>query len=109
MSVPRTWLPFVVGLIATPLCLLLAVGSAGAGHGDYFWAKVIYPYAMLSTLVFKSITVPFGLLAVVQLPIYGGLLSIAWLRRQLGLAALVLVTIHAAAALMCFAVRLDNF
>jgi hypothetical protein len=109
MSVPRAWVPFVVGLIATPFCLLLAIGSAGAGHGDYFWAKIIYPYTMLSTLVFGSITIPFRLLAVAQLPLYGVLLSIAWLRNRLGLAALGLLTVHAVAALACFAVRLENF
>ena len=91
----RAWMPFVLSLVATPFCLLLATASAGAGHGDYFWAKIVYPYTMLSTLVFGSITIPFRLLAVVQLPLYGVLLSIAWLRNRLGLAALVLLTVHA--------------
>jgi len=101
--------PFVASLLATPFCLLLALASAGAGHGDYFWAKIIYPYTMLSTLLFNSITIPFSLLAIVQVPIYGVLLSIAWARNRIGLAALGLLTMHAAAALACFAVRLENF
>jgi hypothetical protein len=105
----KTWMPFAVSLLLTPVCLLLAIASAGAGHGDYFWAKIIYPYTMLSTLVFNSITVPFRLLAVAQLPIYGVFLSITWVRKRLGLAALALLAIHAAAALACFAVRLKNF
>ena len=103
------WVPIVLSLMATPFCLVLALASAGAGHGDYFWAKIIYPYTMLSTLLFGSITIPFRLLAVVQLPFYGVLLSIAWARNRFGLAALVLLTMHAAAALACFAVRLENF
>jgi len=105
----RAWVPFGLSLVATPLCLLIALASAGAGHGDYFWAKIIYPYTMLSILIFKSITVPFLLLAVVELPLYGVLLSIAWVRKRLGIAALILVTLHAAAALACFVVRPENF
>lgn len=105
----RVWMTFVLSLVATPFCLLLALASAGAGHGDYFWAKIIYPYTMLSTLLFNSITIPFILLAIVQVPIYGVLLSIAWARDRIGLTALGLLTIHAAAALACFAIRLENF
>jgi len=103
------WVPFALSLVTTPFCLLLAIASAGAVHGDYFWAKIIYPYTMLSTLLFNSITIPFRVLAVAQLPIYGVLLSIAWLRNRLGLAALVLFALHTAAALACFVVRLENF
>lgn len=105
----RVWVPLVLGLIATPFCLMVAIGSAGAGHGDYFWAKLIYPYTMLSTLMFGSITIPFRLLAVVQLPLYGVLLSIALLRSRLGLAASGLLAVHAVAAVACFVVRLQNF
>ena len=105
----RAWLPFVLSLIATPLCLFLAMASAGAGHGDYFWAKLIYPYTMLSTLLFNSITIPFSLLAILQVPIYGVLLSIAWARNRIALAGWGLLTLHVAAALACFAVRLEYF
>jgi len=97
----------VAGLVATPLCLLLAIASGGAGHGDYFWAKIIYPYTMLSTLLFNSITLPFIVLAVVQLPIYGVLLSIGRARNRFGLVAFVLLTAHAAAAAVCLAVLLE--
>ncbi|MFN2529834.1 MAG: hypothetical protein ABR555_00905 [Pyrinomonadaceae bacterium] len=105
----RAWVPFVLSLIATPFGLLIALASAGAGHGDYFWAKIIYPYTMLSTLLFGSITIPFRLLAVVQLPLYGVLLSIACVRNRLGLVALVWFALHTAAAVACFVVRFQNF
>ena len=70
------WTPFLISLVMTPAALILAVMSAGAGHGDYFVAKLLFPYTMLSTFVFDSITIPFLLLAIAQFPIYGFLLSI---------------------------------
>jgi hypothetical protein len=105
----KAWLPFIVASVATPFCLLLAITSAGAGHGDYLWAKILFPYTMLSTLVFKSITIPFELLALLQLPIYGGLLGLGWVRSRLLFAALTLLVIHGAALMACFAVHLENF
>ena len=44
-----------------PVAATLAIISAGAGHVDYFMAKVLFPFTMLSTFVLGSITVPFVL------------------------------------------------
>ena len=79
MKASKQWLPVIAGLIVTPFTLLLAIASAGAGHGDYFWAKVFYPYTMLSGIALKSITIPFMVVAVLQLPTYG-----VFLRHRLG-------------------------
>jgi hypothetical protein len=100
--VKRVWTPLFLGLLSTPFCLLVALESAGAGHGDYFWAKVIYPYTMLSAVLLGSIAIPFALFAVLQLPMYGLVLSIAWLKNRLGLAALILFALHALTVLACF-------
>ena len=61
----------VLGVLITPVALLLGVASGGAGHGDYFIAKLLFPFTMLSTMFVGSITSPFILLAFVQFPIYG--------------------------------------
>jgi hypothetical protein len=61
----------VLGVLATPVAIVLGVASGGSGHGHYFIAKLLFPVTMLSTLAFKSITPPFILVAFVQFPIYG--------------------------------------
>ena len=74
--------PVVISLVATPVGLFLGLVSTGAGHGTYLWARVLFPYTMLSTLIFESITVPFMVLAIIQFPLYGIALEIARRRRR---------------------------
>jgi hypothetical protein len=99
----RFWLPVVVSLVVTPICLFLAVISAGAGHGGYLAAKILFPVTMLSTFLFHSITAPFILLAVVQFPVYGVILGVAGTQRRLLTTALVLLAIHAVAVASIYA------
>jgi len=99
----------VIGVLLTPVCLLLAVGSGGAGHGDYFYAKLLYPYAMLVALLFDSLVIPFILLAVPQFPLYGALCGLA-AAKGLGLTAgLALIIMHALAVALCFLLAGSNF
>ena len=84
--------PVLTSLVATPICLLLAISSAAAGHGSYFLAKLLFPFTMLSTIVFGSIAVPFILLAIIQFPFYGIFLGVGNVRgRFIPLAVGVLV------------------
>jgi len=101
--------PFVVSLIATPLFLLAAVASAGAGHGSYLLAKILFPFTMLSTLVFSSIIVPAIALAVLQFPFYGFILGRANVKGSLGTRAAVLLLIHVLGVAACFILIGDNF
>ena len=77
MKSSRPFLSLVIALVITPVFLCAAVASAGAGHGHYLWAKILFPFTMLSARVFGSITVPFIALAIVQFPLYGLILAIA--------------------------------
>ncbi len=103
------WKPIILSLVVTPLALLLGIASAGAGHGDYFWAKILFPYTMLSTFLFQSITVPFILLAILQFPFYGLILAFASERKRLGSLAIVLVVAHILAAGLCLILASENF
>lgn len=67
----------VLGLILTPVALFFAVASAGAGHGDYVLARVLFPLTILSTHLTESISVVGVAIACVQFPLYGWLLGIA--------------------------------
>jgi hypothetical protein len=71
------WIPILISIVITPFCLLLALGSAGAGHGDYFLIKIFFPYTMISTIYLNSITLPFIILGIIQFPLYGIIIAIA--------------------------------
>ncbi len=103
------WPPFVVSVIITPFALFSGFESAGAGHGNYFMAKLLFPFTMLSTLMFESITVPFVFLAILQFPIYGTVLG--WMNRRSDMknALLSLLILHLGAAVLCLFFVGDNF
>jgi len=58
MKTREFWTPLILSLIVTPLFLFAAVASAGAGHGSYILAKILFPFTLLSTMLFGSIIVP---------------------------------------------------
>jgi hypothetical protein len=99
-----------VSIVLTPFLLYVGLVSAGAGHGSYFWAKVLFPYTMLAAKVVNSITTALEGLAIAQVPIYGLLLGLgAKAARLLGV-VLGLVVVHAAVVIACFVVPMrSNF
>jgi hypothetical protein len=97
LRAPRFWIPVVVSLTATPVLLCAGVAPAGAGHGTYFPATLLFPFTMLSTTVIHSITFPFILLAIVQFPAYGIILGFANTKRLILPVASALLAIHALA------------
>lgn len=62
-------------LITIP-ALVLAVLSSGAGHGDYGFARLLFPIPLcVAVFVTGSIDTPSIVLALVQFSIYGGLIG----------------------------------
>ena len=105
----RTLRGLAIGAAATLPAALLALASAGAGHGDYVLARLLFPYSMLLTRVAGgSITTPLIWLGCVQLPLYGAALGFAMPRNRIAVAAGLLV-LHGAAAAACFAGVLPEF
>jgi hypothetical protein len=100
MKVSTFWKPVFISLVATPICLFLGLVSTGAGHGNYLWARILFPYTMLSTLIFESITVPFMLLAIIQFPLYGIALEIARRRQRFLLMSVALLVLHSLAVVI---------
>ena len=96
-------------VVLTPAALWLAFVSARLGHGDYFWAKVLFPYTMLSTLLFDVITVPFVALAVCQIPAYGIIAALAFGRARLARAGFVMLAVHTLAVAACFLAEMPAF
>ena len=103
MKALRFFVPFVIFFVLTPVMLFLGLMSAGAGHGDYFLAKILFPYTLLSTGVFGHIESSFMWLAGLQYPFYGVLMGVANIRRKLTFAGGVLAVVHALAVVGAFA------
>jgi hypothetical protein len=99
----------VSSLLAEIAACLVAVALAGAGHGTYYAAKCLFPYTMISTGLFGSITLPFVVLACVQYLAYGAILSLANTRGRLASAAIGVLVVHIAAAGVAFAASSDSF
>jgi len=109
MTIPAFWKPMIASLVLTPVALFLAVVSGGAGHGDYLWARILFPYTMLSTLRVGSITGPFIWLAIVQFPVYGVALGVANKNHKILPAAFLLLAIHSVAAIIASVFLSENF
>ena len=90
------WL--LIGISVVPLASAAAILSGGAGHGDYLFAKLLFPYTMLLAGLAGSITYPLIGLALFQFPLYG----LAVGSFNLAKATACLFALHAVAALLCF-------
>jgi hypothetical protein len=109
MASRKFWIPLIASFIVTPIALLLGVGSGGAGHGDYHLAMILFPYTMLSTTIFDSITAPFILLAIIQFPLYGFILGHANEKGRFVSIFILLCVLHCLASMAMFLVASDNF
>ena len=83
--------------------------SSGAGHGDYFLAKIVFPYTLLSTAAFDRIEPPFMLLTLIQYPAYGVVMGLANVRRRLILSGGAPVLVHALTVVAAFAFANQSF
>jgi hypothetical protein len=97
-----------LGLLLGFPALFAGIISAGAGHGDYVAARALFPVPMLLTLLEGSIGVLSAGLALLQFPIYGGLLGWTFVRKAY-LPAAAVGSLHLVAAILCFAGALPNF
>ena len=71
----------LVGAFVGVLSLGFAVAAAGAGHGTYIPAKLLFPFTMLAGVFGDSITLPYLIVALVQFPLYRFILGRVFLRR----------------------------
>jgi hypothetical protein len=55
MKDPEFWKPVIASLAITPLMWFFAFISAGFGHGSLLGAKVLFPYAFLTSLLTESL------------------------------------------------------
>jgi hypothetical protein len=62
----------LIGAGVTPIALLVAAISGGAGHGHYVFARLLFPIPMLlARLTGDTISLPSVALALAQFSLYG--------------------------------------
>jgi hypothetical protein len=105
--------PFIASLVATPICIYLAAVSAGAGHGSYLWAKILFPYTMLSILIFglsaPLIRIGIWLLTFIQIPLYGIILGFACQKQRFSRIIVALLAAHLLAIVIYMLFANGNF
>lgn len=104
--------PQTIGLVSgialtLPACFIAFV-SSGAGHGDYFAFKLVYPITMLSALL-GGITLPFVFVGLVQFPIYGFLAGRYWKTLVRKSVIWRIVGLHAAMAVLAVVIPNPSF
>src|SRR5215831_5989879 len=87
------------GLVTLPAALL-AVASGGAGHGNYLFARVLFPYTMLLTRLTETVTLPLIVLGLAQFPLYGAVVSLATSRGPAWYAVAGLTLAHLGAVVL---------
>jgi hypothetical protein len=96
MDMIKKLLPFWISILATPVFCLIALFSAGMGHGDYLLAMLLFPFTLLATVFVQHPAAPsfdyflYGS-ALLQYPVYGIIFSFVNSKRLL---AVVLVLMH---------------
>ena len=93
--------PIIISLLLTAILLPVAAVSGGVGHGNYTLAIVLFPYAALAVVVLDRVfnsTLPMILIATLQFPLYGTLISIGRGRVRERVVVIAILTLHAVAA-----------
>jgi len=109
MKVVRSLLGVGIGLVLTVCFFGLVIAAAGAGHGTYLPAHLLFPFAMIAASAHQTISAGEVVLAGLQFPLYGGLLGgvygSVWFERSL----LVIGVVHLIAAGISIASGGDAF
>ncbi len=100
-----------IGIVITFPSIILAILSGGAGHGDYAFARLLFPYTMLLTLAQgDTISLPLRVLALIQFPSYGAIAGFSVsISKNKWLIPLILTVIHLVFVIACFSGVLPNF
>lgn len=93
--------PIITSLFLTVPLLAVAAVSGGVGHGKYTLAVALFPYAALAVVVldhFFNSTIPMIIIATVQFPLYGTLITISRGRVSDRIVVIALLALHVVAA-----------
>lgn len=77
----------------TPAFWSAAVASAGAGHGSYLFAKLLFPYSMVIS-GFRGIGIVAVVMALAQWPTYGLMLAATFGTPRYKITTGLIISIH---------------
>jgi hypothetical protein len=83
---------FTAGLLACPVIILIAIISAGGGHGNYIAARLLLPFACVAIGEYSAAAWIASILAVIEWPVYGAIVDMAG-RRSWAISAVLFVHI----------------
>lgn len=95
-------------VLVTLLALYVGWQSAGAGHGNFVWARILFPYACACMPVhgLQFLVIPFTLL---QFPVYGLLVSIARKSHQVVGFVVSMFILHSIVVVLTFTLLKESF
>ena len=89
-----------IGVAVTPVVLILAMVSMGAGHGDYLWAKLFFPVLTFAMVCGAGVFVfPF---VFVQYPFFGWYIGRCISKRRFVRLAVILLILQVIPMLFMF-------
>lgn len=100
---------FILGIPLTIPALALAAVSAGAGHGDYVFARALFPIPMLMTIVTGSLVPEPLAFALVQFSLYGYACARAMSSRTWAQITMIIGATHLCGVVLCFSGLLPNY
>jgi hypothetical protein len=100
---------FLIGLVLDLPAALAAFISGGGGHGDYWFAKILFPVSMASTVFTGSISTTALVAALLQFPIYGFFVGIGLTHAKHWAFVGSVLLFHAIMIAVCFYVTGSNF
>jgi hypothetical protein len=110
MSRRYVLLGVLTGIVLGGVALVVAWAYAGAGHGTYTPAKILFPYTMYFAMaLIGRITVPLLLLAVLEFPAYGLATGLAAPRGNVRAVLVLILAVHVAMTVACLHVKNADF
>lgn len=97
-----------IGAIIAAPAILAAIMSAGAGHGSYAAARVLFPFSMMLTRFAGEIGPAAMAAGLLQFPLYGALVG-RTVAVKTDRVVFFAAAVHLVAALACFSGLLPDF
>lgn len=91
-----------LSLIAEAIGIVIATFAAGAGHGSYTPARIIFPFTMMSTVFHENIRGIYLIFGLIQFPIYGLVLAWATNTKYIRKIIIILTILHFVAVYYVF-------
>jgi hypothetical protein len=104
-------IPVMVSLPVTIILVIIAGATTEFSFWESFTSLLFFPYAMMARLSYKlgePIPAAINYAAMLQMPLYGIIIGVAWMKRRLKLVLGALLLLHGVAAGAAVKLHYDN-